>query len=223
MSLHSLLWSLRRTLRLSPTQRVFRALADRGVRTQDLDALDVFAHNGFFQTRDFHPRVRSLEAWEVDPRMEADLRRNLPGAKIKITDSFQEIRSTPATYGLVVLDPPSTDFGAQHQYHEQFDIFPEVFRVLRDDAVVVLNLIPGGTPETAPGGRFAFSEKRLARRAAFYSTDHPERLTVEEMLPAHRALAEANGFTLAWHVAAPRTRNKRLWHLVLGLKRQPAH
>jgi hypothetical protein len=185
----------------------------------ELEALDMFAHTGSLQTKDFHPLVKSLEAWEVNPQRESELRRNLPGATIKITDSFQEVRNTTGRYDLVVLDPPACAYGDQRQYVEYFEILPAALGVLKDRATVIFNVIPGGVHE-APGGRYEFSADHLERRRAFYGTDRPERLTPEEMLPAHRALVETHGFTLDWHYAAPRIWNGRLWHVVLHLSRK---
>src|SRR5689334_5220788 len=101
-----ILWSLRRTLGLSPTQQIFRELRRRGVRLNELEALELFAHSGFLHTKDYLPQVASLEAWEIDPRYEEPLRHNLPGAQVKITDSYREIRKTPRKYSLIVVDAP---------------------------------------------------------------------------------------------------------------------
>jgi hypothetical protein len=44
MSMRTLLWSLRRALGFSPMQQVFRELERRGVRLNELRALEPFAH-----------------------------------------------------------------------------------------------------------------------------------------------------------------------------------
>src|SRR5262249_44333554 len=141
-----------RTLGLSPTQQIVRELQRRGVRLHELHALELFAHSGFLHTRDYQPWVASLEAWEIDPKQEAALRRNLPGAEVKITDSYQEIRRTMRKYSLIVIDAPDCVHGGDGQYCEHFSMLPEVFRVASDSAVLLMNVMPG-YPNGKPNGR----------------------------------------------------------------------
>src|SRR5262249_30701784 len=218
LSLHTMLWSLRRMLRLSPTQRVFRELRRRGVRLGELQALELFAHSGFLHTRDYLSQVASLEAWEIDPRQEAPLRKNLPWAIVKITDSYEEINRTPRKYSLIVLDAPDCVHGQNQQYCEHFTILPKVFRAAQDSAVLLLNVMPG----TRNGDirRHRFSERHLEQRRRFYGTDHPEQLSVDEMIAVYRQRIEAEGFKLEWYISRPRTRDRRLHYLVLKIKRR---
>lgn len=216
-----MLWSLRRTLGLSPTQQVFRELQRRGVPLHELQALELFAHSGFLHTRDYQPRVAGVEAWEIDPKQEAALRHNLPGAEVKITDSYQEIRRTPRKYGLIVIDAPDCVHGGDGQYCEHFGMLPEVFRAASDSAVLLLNVMPG-YPNGKPNGRVLFTDAHLEHRRRFYGTDHPEKLPCEDMVPTYRKLIEANGFELEWYVSRPRTRDGRLHYLAMKIKRRDA-
>jgi hypothetical protein len=221
MSIRTTLWSLRRSLGLSPTQRVFRELERRGVRLKELVALELFAHCGFLHTRDYHPLVARLEAWEIDPRQEAALRRNLPGAVIQITDSYREIKRTPGRYSLIVVDAPGEAHGPNGEHWEHFDILPDVFRVATDSAVIIVNVMPGPDGRRA-GRRPPLAAAHLERRRAFYGTDHPGRIPFEHMIPAYRRLIEANGFELEWYFSRCRTLNGRFHYLVLKIKRRAA-
>jgi hypothetical protein len=218
VSLHAALWSLRRTLGLSPTQRLFRELAARGVRLAELHALEVFAHSGFLHARDYFARVAHLEAWEIDPGQEAALRRNLPGAALKITDSFQEIRQTPRRFGLILIDAPEQVFGDRGQYCEHFDMLPEVFRAAADDAVLIFNVMPhAGNPR-----RRRFTAAHLEARRRFYMSDHPAQIPFAEMLPVYRRIIESRGFELEWYFTRPRTRDGRLIYFALKVRRRGA-
>ena len=102
------------------------------------DALEAFGREGDWHTVYYSGLVRSLEVWEVVPAMEAGLRRNLPNAKIKITDAFKEVRHTPSTFDLIVIDNPQSVFGGGYCKH--FDIYPHLFRVVRPQTIVVQNV-----------------------------------------------------------------------------------
>jgi hypothetical protein len=221
MSLHMILWSLRRSLGLSPTQQIFRELAQRGVRLNELHALELFAHSGFLHTKDYLPQVASLEAWEIDPRYEKPLRHNLPRAEVKITDSYREIRRTPRKYSLIVVDAPDCVHGDTKQYCEHFGILPEVFRVAQDSTVLILNVMPGCS-NGKPPRRSWFTAAHLEQRRRFYGTDHPEKLSVEAMVRVYRKGIEANGFELEWFFSRPRTRDGRLHYLALKINRRRA-
>jgi len=56
-------------------------------------ALEIFAREGDWQTQAYADKVKSLEAWEINPAFESALRKNLPGAKILITDSIEELEN----------------------------------------------------------------------------------------------------------------------------------
>ncbi len=212
------LWAFRRALGLSPMQQVMRELERRGVRLKEMEALEVFAHSGFLHSRDYYPYVAHLEAWELDPAQEAALRRNLPGAEVKITDSYEEIRKTPRKYQLILLDAPDSVYGDRGQYCEHFFMFPEAFRVAADSAVLILNVVPGYPNGTARPSQF--TAKHLDYRHRFYGTDHPARLPIADMIPVYRRGIEAHGFELEWHFSLPRTRRGRVHYLVLKIKRR---
>jgi hypothetical protein len=219
--MYTMLWTLRRTLGLSPTQKIMREIRRRGVPVHELGALELFAHCGFLQTRDLLQYVASLEAWEIDPSQEEALRRNLPGAEVKITNSYAEIQRTPKKYGLILMDAPDLVHGDNGQYCEHFNMFPEVFRVAMDSAVLIMNVMPG-YPDGKPRGRVLFTEAHLERRRQFYGTEHPETLAFDAMIPVYRKLIQEHGYALEWYFTRRRTRDGRLHYLVLKVQRRPA-
>jgi len=213
------LWALRRTLGQSPMQRVLRELERRGLRLHEMTALEVFAHCGFLHSKDYHRRVASLEAWELDPQQEAELRRNLPGAEVKITDSYAEIRKTPRKYALIIIDAPENIYGDRGQYCEHFHMLPEVLRAAADSAVLILNALVGYP--TGKGAKRQLTKDQLDQRRLFYETDHPEMVPLEDMAPVYWRLLNAHGFELEWYFTVPRTLDQRLHYYVLKIKRRP--
>ena len=107
--------------------------------------------------------------------------------------------------------------GDRGQYCEHFHVLPEAFRVARDSAVLVMNVVPGfvdGKPR-----RLRFCDAHLEYRRHFYGTDHPERVPLVEMVPVYRRIVEAHGFELEWCFTRRRTLDGRVHYLVLKVRR----
>jgi hypothetical protein len=205
----SFLWSLRRGLGLSPTQQVFREIERQGVDVRRARALEVFAGTGFRHTIDFRDKVGALEVWEVNPAHEQALRKNLPGATIKITDSFEEVRRTTERFDIIVVDNTITTFGKG--YVEHFDLFPDIFRVAADRAVLVLNVCPE-VPAAHRGDAL-----RLERRAAFYQAARPENVPIDRMIETYSNLMRQSGFGLMWSFERRRAHRDGIHYLALGM------
>lgn len=67
-----------------------RRLDVYGFDVSQATAVELFAKDGSAVDIQFSRLVRRFVAFEIDPAYEPDLRRNLPGAAIKITDSYRE-------------------------------------------------------------------------------------------------------------------------------------
>ena len=208
------LWSLRRALGMSPTQHVFRELRRRGFPVERATALEVFAGTGFRHTIDYLGSVAALEAWELNPEREAELRRNLPGARILITDSFEETARTPHRFGIIVVDNTITTFG--RGFVEHLDLFPGLFRIAAPESVLILNVCP----QVPPGLRG--DARRLARRAEFYGTDRPEDVPIDRMVRTYERLMRENGFALRWQFDRKRAYRAGIHYLVLAMAASPA-
>lgn len=215
--IHEFAWSLRRRLHASPMQRLFRELGRRGVPLKSLDALEMFGGDGGRHTIDYQPLVHSIEVWEVDGSYEASLRKNLPGGRIKITDSFREFQTTAGTYDLIVIDSPGGLYGPDLQYCEHVEAFtPSLFRIARESAVFILSIFPDlRSAEESPALR-----ERLSRRGSFYGTTHPELLEVSEMVSAYQRIANAAGFRIQWHFSLRRTVRSKVYYLAMNVTRQ---
>jgi hypothetical protein len=210
-----LLWSLRRQLGLSPTQQLFRELRRKGVVPERLRAVELFGGSGRLHILDFARQVAALDIWEIEPGNAAALRRAFPAAEVRITDSYQEVGRAAKRYDLIVIDNPEGEHGG---HYEHFDLFPAVLRLAADQAVLVFNVRPGPGPMPATAAD-RMDEAHLARRQAFYRSDHPEQIPVAEMVPVYRDLLLAAGFDLEWHVSRKRTRSRRVHYLALKVRR----
>jgi len=203
-----------RTLRVTPMHVVLRRLRRYGVRPETLSALEVFGCDGEHHTRELASVVAKLEIWEFGSQWEPILKRRFPRAKIRITDSYAEMETTPHRYDLVVIDNSESGFP---NHYEHFDLFPSIFRALANPAVIIVNLMP-----RAELG----DQARLEHRRAFYKTAHPTNIPLDDMARTYRGHAAQHGWTVPWIFYQWRLRfslwSPPLYYAVMRLERAPA-
>ena len=200
-------------LRLSPMCAVLRELRSRGIDPARLHALECFAFMGGMHTRDYAASVRSLELWEINPRHESALRAGFPGSVVRITDTYVEARRTDRRFGFVVVD----NSPVHGEHIEHFDLFPDLFRLLEDEAVVVLDVIPELNARVRRQYPEMFEEATVEARRRFYHANDPGHLFQGAMVSTYAALAKEAGFQLAWSFF--QKRNPVITYLVLRLVR----
>jgi hypothetical protein len=147
----------------SPTQQVFRELKRRGVPLA-----------GWPPSRSSSGPASAIRS-TISPmyagsrpgaNVAHELRSgNLPGAMIRITDSFEEVRRTAERFGVIVVDNTITTFG--HGYVEHLDLFPGIC-IAADECVLILNVCPSSLRSC----RAIPSGCPVAPRPA--GTEHPE-------------------------------------------------
>lgn len=208
-----LLKSIRRALGLTPMRKVFKELKSRGVELNRLNGLEIFGHTGEYHTCDYFPLIASLEVWEINSSCEKSLRKNLPGAKIKITDSFKEIKTKAGKFNLIVVDNPISTFDV---YCENFDLFPDIFNVALDGTILILNVIPEITAEILKVYPYIFNKTQLERRALFYHTKRPEKIGLDVLAAHYKNLGAKSGFKVEWHFFKKRN---FVYYLVMKLKK----
>ncbi len=194
-------------------QGVIKELQKRNVPLNNMEALEVFGGVGEQHTRYYARFVSSLEIWEIHPECAESLRAIFPLAEIKIVDSYQEIRSTSKKYAFISID--NSPSGPGHCEH--FDLFPDVFRLANDSAILILNVIPKISPWLLRLFPYLHEkERQLACRASFYKTGRPENIPLDELVAAYRRLARESGFDLEWHFL--KSRNSLVRYLVLKVQ-----
>lgn len=186
-------------VKMSPMEKVLFKLSGRKINIETLNALEVFAKIGTWHTLDYAPGIKTLEAWEIDPKCEEFLRSNLPTADIKITDSFEEIKKVNKKFTLIVVDNSMAIYGKNNEYCEHFELFPHIFRIMQDECILILNVIPKIGEQDKQRFPYLFNVDQLRRREKFYSSDHPDKLTLEEMANIYSKYAGENSFNLEWY------------------------
>ena len=214
----TLSWRLRSALKLSPMNTVIREIARRGVTVSGLNSLEVFGYTGEHHTLCYFRRVANLEIWEIDGRHEAKLKKNLPGARSKITDSYAEIKTTEGRYDLIVIDNLPTTFGDSHCEH--FDLLPDVYRVAKDPVIIIMNVVPFINEAVRRKYPWIGGARHLQARAQFYETDRPEEITPAEMVARYEEISREHGFGVEWSFF--QRRDAAISYLTLKLRRATA-
>ena len=205
---------VRRNLRLEPIQKVLRKLKRKKIVLKELDALEIFGYTGEYHTRFYAPFVHSLEVWEIDPKCEESLKKNLPQARIKITDSFREIKNTGKKFDLIVVDNPMSMFGDNC---EHFNLFPDIFNITKNQAILILNVIPKITAGDKKNWPDLFNEKQLEHRRKFYKVENPDNIELKDMISSYKGLCTENGLEIAWFFFQRRT---SVFYLVCRISKQ---
>lgn len=176
-------------------------------------ALEAFAYTGAWQTKAYKHLPAYLEAWEINEDCKPELLKNLPGAIIKITNSFEEALRCKRKFDFINVDTHQGIFG---NYCENFEFFPLLFQIAKDEVIVNLNVIPYASSEWRKRYATLFNEEHLERRKNFYGTNDPENVTLEEMLKAYGNIAAKHNYNIVWHYFKKRTLT---YYLVLHLKK----
>ena len=114
-------------------------LEQMGEPLNDYRALEFFARAGDWQTAEYFLKVKDLCAWEIDPEFELDLTRNLPGADIRIADSYMLAKEKcyQGEFGFVVFDNPQNIFNG---HCEHFEALPLLSNLMAKSGVVIFNV-----------------------------------------------------------------------------------
>ena len=204
-------------VRLTPMEKVFLKLDRKGIKTKELNALEVFGKIGTYHTQDYVKQVKTLNVWEINPIFEESLKINLPTAKVKITDSFEEMKITDGKYNLIVVDNSILVYGENQKYCEHFELFPHIFRIMQDETILILNVLPRLEDAYKEEYFYLFNSEHLRRRRIFYLSDHPENLTFDEIINAYLKYTKMNGFNVEWFFI--QKRRPCIYYLILKLKR----
>lgn len=158
----------------APMRGVCQLLQDKDIDLRSLNALEFFAGEGDWQTVSYARKIKSLDAWEINPELESALRRNLPNAKIRIGDSYKlaNLPEFKNKFNFIVFDNPQVTFGSKNEYCEHFEALELIPILAKERSVVVFNV------NTAPYNYDQHPEWQK-RRNAFYKTDETEKLSLE--------------------------------------------
>lgn len=199
-------------------KKILENLEKRGFNLTAMRALEVFAREGDWQTVVYASKVKSLTAWEVDVRFGEGLRRNLPNAEIKITDSIQEIsqREHFGRYDFIVVDNPQNCYGDQRQYCEHFDVIPAVCRLFDQGGILIFNI------NKQPFNFKSFPDWQK-RRTDFYGLADTSLLSIDWLVKFYKKLLADFGWQTVFCYNVSRgdfEHNDYLYYLVFCLKKK---
>ncbi|MCS4472007.1 hypothetical protein JQ036_17750 [Clostridium botulinum] len=176
--------------------------------------LEVFGGKGEYHTLHYCNKVKSLDIWEINKEFQTDLRKNLPKANVKITDSFKEISRINKKYDMIVIDNSPGPYGG---HCEHFDLLPSVYNVIKDEAMLVLNVIPKRTKESDEYKSIkCFNEEHNIFRKIFYNTSNPENISIGYIKKLYEKISELNNYFIEWSFSVQRS---FVHYLVLKVKR----
>lgn len=198
----------------SSIEIVFSKIEKKGIDLKKVNALQTFGGSGNGMERFYKDKVKQLEVWEIEKSFEEQLRKNLPRATIKITDSFKEITQTMKKFNMILIDNPMSVFG---EHCEHFDMFMESFQIMKDECIVVLDIIPNLEDRGIEFDYLCSNEHLLARKL-FYRTNSPKNITIEKMVETYKEIAINKGYDIRWYFTEERSGNF-IQYLVLNLKR----
>ncbi|MCY6353981.1 nucleoside-diphosphate sugar epimerase/dehydratase [Clostridium sp. ZS2-4] len=198
----------------TPMVNIQKKIEEKGVKFNKLKVLEVFGGNGKGHTLEYYNKVNNLEVWEINPEYEKDLKENLPKADIKITDTFEEVKITEKKYDMVVIDNSPGMFG---NHCEHLDLIKFVPRIINDEAIIILNIVPERTEKT-DNYKYAecFNEKHNNFRKLFYETLNPEKIDINYMVKIYEKFFLSKNFKLEWYLYEKRS---FVYYLVLKLKK----
>lgn len=196
---------------------VCNKLKEKDIGLSNKHALEVFAREGDWQTTVYANKVKTLEAWETNPKFEEGLRRNLPMAKIRIIDSIKELQSNKdfQKYDFVVIDNPQGCFGSGEQYCEHFDVIKNIYKVLSDEAIVIFNI----NKEPYDFDKFSAWQRR---RSEFYGVEDTSNLEIDFLLQFYKNFFSKSGYDtdFCFNVCREKYKNEDYLHyFVFSLKK----
>lgn len=196
-----------------PMEKVLDELQKNKVNLHKLNALEVFGKNGEWHTMDYAYKVNSLEIWELDENCRKTLNRNFPFATVKIVDSYKEVERCKNKFSLIVIDNPTSTYG---NYCEHFSLFPKIFNLCDDDAIIIVNVIPKIDEEAKKEYPYLFNDVQLEKRREFYKTNFPNELAFGEMDLIYKNMALKSHFETEWSFFQKRN---FVYYYVFKLKR----
>jgi len=204
------------------TETMFSELEKRGIILEKLNALEIFARDGTWQTTFYANKVKTLEVWEVDSSWEKDLRKNLPKAKVRILDSIKNIQTYEklSKFNLIMIDNPMNIYGdedknMQNRYCEHFDVIKNIGKIIDNESIVVFNV-----------NRSPFDYDKFPmwknRREKFYGNIDSDNMTQDFLFDFYEKLFKNINFQTLFKFSVDRILNDRIdtvYYFVYNLKK----
>jgi hypothetical protein len=206
---------------------------------RQLSVFEPFAGDGLNQAVSYAylPFIDRLVGWEMDPMRAKVLKHAIPGADVKICDSFQGVHHLEPHFDVILIDGNVVQVPFEH-----FDLFPDIFKGLRDESFFIVSVCD------SPNTYYVDREQRIRSvlgtrteswvkdwdraRCDFYGMSHyteadymttagrivPQSvLPAPDMIPVYMEKALKSGFFTAYKSSM--RRSKSMSYIVLELRR----
>lgn len=184
---------LLRHFKMRPIHKVIRLLKKSGFSVMG-NTLEVFGYNGEYHTMDYLENVTSLEIWEISKDCEGILRRNLPNATVKITDSYLEIKRADKHYDTIIIDNHQGIFGDGKCEH--FEIIGDCFQKLNSKSVLIANVIPNPLKSKYYINK-EIQDRHIQKRKDFYNHPTGAEINIHFLEDFYKRLAAAYNFKVS--------------------------
>jgi len=154
------------------------------------NTLDIFAREGDWQSHELSSKVKSIEAWDIEPKFIKKLKSTLPDAEVYCRDSIKFINTTDYTkFDLLVVDNGLNCYGENDQYCEHFDFIHNVGNVLKDNSFIIFNVVRSPF-------NYIQSPDWVARRNEFYKLTDTSLLSATFIKKFYSDLFNSIGFDI---------------------------
>ena len=194
---------------IKPIEKVFIKLEEMGLPVAQWEALELFGGKGILHTMDYINLIGQLDVWDIHPEHEAILKKNLPGANIEIVDNRQELKITDKKYDVAICD---NGMGTEDK-QEHFLIFDDMVGVLKDKAVMIINVVPEKTKLSQTRMATNFNAKHIKARQDFYGLENVENISSKMMGVIYHYKLHELGYILT--DAFFECRGGYVWYMVL--------
>ena len=193
------------------TNELISKLEVYDIKFQSLNALEMFGRGGNWQTAIFEKKVKTLEVWEIDPKWENELKKNLPNATIKILDSVSTIKDGKnlTKFDLILIDNPMNTYGPKlnsdnlDTYCEHFDVISHIERIIGKEAIVIFNV----NRKPFDYNKFPMWKKR---RDEFYGDIDTSDIQINHLLTFYKKFFQKLGFDTIFHENVVRVLNSNI-------------
>ena len=198
---------------LTPFEIIMEELEKREEKINEYKVLDMFGGTGFYQTQYYYDKVKEIEIWEYDEKNINILREKFVEARVFQGDSYEKIKKCKEKFDMIVVD----NFIEMFDKHcEHFDIFPDIFKVLKEKSILVLNVVPEASKEILEKRKNLFKENQLIERKKFYESEIGNNIPISKMIKKYSEIAKENGFYIKWAFAVQRS---FLFNLVIKVEK----
>jgi len=204
---------LLRYFEMRPIHKVIRKLKSYDYLLMD-NVLEVFGYKGEYHTLDYLKYVKQLDIWEIAQDCETSLKNNLPNANVKITNSYEEIKTTTKLFDTIIIDNHQGIFG--NNKCEHFEIIEDCFKKLSNKAVLIANVIPNiNRSKYNPPHEVKVNHIEL--RKQFYMHETGQVISHFQLKNFYTQMAHKNGYT-PQHIFFVK-RNYLMTYMVLCLQK----